>query len=491
MTDQTLLLLASLVLICSVVVPRVFPHWALWLKAVWRIGVFAVLSLLVQRLLGSPLVPQFHEVSPERHLWEQGIQACWWIVAARSAIGLARLFVVLENRPRETRIISDLIAGVVYLGATLAIVNFVFGVPIAGVLATSGVIAIVLGLALQSTLADVFSGIAVGIERPYKPGDLVSVEGGIEGIVTQVNWRSTHIETGNNDVAIVPNSVIAKARLVNHSMPSTMRGASVEIRLDARARPDICMATLSAAAKACLLPMPSPSVSRTGLQGDGAVYSINFSVASTMDLFGARTEMFAQVQHHLRHAGIALAVTGVAEVPVVHAPSAAELLAESDLFGLMTPGERDLLAVHLSKVDVAVGELVIREGDAPSALFIIAVGTVDISTTQLKHVHRLHRMGPGGSIGSIGMITGTPYAASARALTPVTAYRLSQSAIADAIAARPELEKGLEALARRGEAAISLELSAHKEEQLKIEEVFLTRVRAFLGRLAGRATMTE
>jgi iron(II)-dependent oxidoreductase len=69
--------------------------------------------------------------------------------------------------------------------------DFAFGGPIGSLVAPSGVVAIVLGLALQSTLSDVFSGIAVGLEHAYKPGDLLWVEGGIEGQVLQINWRST------------------------------------------------------------------------------------------------------------------------------------------------------------------------------------------------------------------------------------------------------------------------------------------------------------
>ena len=158
-------------------------------------------------------------------------------------------------------------AGAIYLATLLAIVNFVFSVPIAGLLATSGVIAIVLGLALQNTLADVFSGIAVGVERPYKAGDLIWVEGNIEGHVVQVTWRSTHIATFQNTIAIVPNSVMAKARLINRSLPEPMRGDTIEIRLDAAASPEHCIETLTAAVRASMMPLalPGPSVAFTGL----------------------------------------------------------------------------------------------------------------------------------------------------------------------------------------------------------------------------------
>jgi small-conductance mechanosensitive channel len=103
------------------------------------------------------------------------------MLGARVAVGVLRLVLVLEDKPRETQIVSDLLASTIYVATALSVINFVFGVPIVGLVATSGVVAIVLGLALQSTLSDVFSGIAVGLEHAYKPGDLLWVEGGIEG----------------------------------------------------------------------------------------------------------------------------------------------------------------------------------------------------------------------------------------------------------------------------------------------------------------------
>ena len=144
--------------------------------------------------------------------------------------GVARLLLLLQNRSRETQILSDLVGAAIYVATELAVVDTVFAVPVGGFIATSGVIAVVIGLALQSTLSDVFSGIAIDIERPYRAGDVLSVEGGVEGRVREVNWRSTLIATGNGDVAVVPNSVMAKARLVNHINP---RSAPMRLALAA------------------------------------------------------------------------------------------------------------------------------------------------------------------------------------------------------------------------------------------------------------------
>jgi hypothetical protein len=83
--------------------------------------------------------------------------------------------------------------------------------PIEGLLATSGIVALVLGLALQSTLADLFSGIALDIEDPFGAGDRITVDGGNEGQVIEINWRATRIRNRSGDTTVIPNSQIAKS----------------------------------------------------------------------------------------------------------------------------------------------------------------------------------------------------------------------------------------------------------------------------------------
>lgn len=117
----------------------------------------------------------------------------WWVHLAWATIGFIRLYIVLDRRPQEARVIQDLIVVGVYLGVTLSIVGFVFGAPIGTLVATSGVGAIILGLALQNTLGDLFSGIALTLGRPFSIGDWIQLADGTEGRVIQNNWRSTQV----------------------------------------------------------------------------------------------------------------------------------------------------------------------------------------------------------------------------------------------------------------------------------------------------------
>ena len=471
---------ATILLACAVLFSILPLKTSIWAQVALRIASLAILTVIVRKLIGSPFDPHFETRIASLELWERVIEAGWWLVAARAAVGVGRLFVVLENRPRETQIVSDLVAGAVYVATILAVVNFSVEVPIRGLLATSGVIAIVLGLALQSTLSDVFSGIAVGLERPYKPGDLLWVEGGIEGRVVQLNWRSTQIATPQDNIATIPNSIMAKARMINRSAPTLIRSDTVSLALDPAANPETCQATLEAAVASCsiLMQHPKPTVRCSALKGDGAIYDISFSIASSDVLTAARAEIFDRAHRHLRYAGIALAVAGLATVAQVSVPTPQQILADSDLFGVMEATGRNLLAEHFGERWLEPGDHLIGEGAAPESLFVVASGTACV--TKAGSPQLLHLVSPGESMGAIGLITGNPYAVTVTALTRLKVYQLGRADIACAIKARPELAAGLEALAERGQAALARFATENERRELEKPDLFMERLRNFL-----------
>ena len=86
------------------------------------------------------------------------------------------------------------------------------GSRITAFLATGTVVAAVLGLALQETLGNLFAGIALHLEDSFAVGDVVR-SGEVLGVVEAVRWRGTRIRTLNNNIMIVPNSLLARERL--------------------------------------------------------------------------------------------------------------------------------------------------------------------------------------------------------------------------------------------------------------------------------------
>ena len=403
-------------------------------------------------------------------------------MAARAAVGIGRLFVVLENRPRETQIVSDLIAGGIYVAAALAVVNFSFCRAHTRAVGYIGCDRDRPRAGLAEYAVGCVLGDRGGVGAALQPGDLLWIEGNIEGRVVQMNWRSTQIATGDNNIATVPNSIVAKSRMINRSAPTPIRRDTVALSLDPAAHPVLCLSALEAAMRACRIPLdfPAPSVVCTALKGDGVVYEISFSVRLSEELLAARSEFYGQAQRHLRHAGVGLGVVGLASVPAVPPPTPAQLLAESDLFSVMEEGERNALSSHFRQRWLEAGDDLMREGDTPDALFIVASGTAEIRKTGMTSQEVLYRVSPGESLGAVGLITGTPYSVTVTALTRLRVYELCKADLSAAIAIKPELAAGLEELAKRGQAALRRYATEHEKAQLAKPEVFLLGIRNFL-----------
>jgi small-conductance mechanosensitive channel len=221
----------ALMAVGAIVTRFLFKKKPVW-RAVTRVVFLVLLTVLLLHGGVVPYEPLRSTGTPLRDAIAGMLKIAWWLWAAWFLAGVVRSVVVLERRPREIKLVQDLLSGLIYLAAAFAIIAYVFGLPIQGLLATSGAIAIVLGLALQSTLNDVFSGLVLSFSRPYRPGDWINLDNGTEGRVIEMNWRATHVLTSQRDLAIVPNSIIAKSRIVNASFPSTIHGMTIAVQLD-------------------------------------------------------------------------------------------------------------------------------------------------------------------------------------------------------------------------------------------------------------------
>lgn len=185
--------------------------------------------------------------------------------AARSAVTVVELLLVaylaieavetlfFEYWLRERRdtpvpaLVRHLVLVVLYSAAILSVLSSATGLNLVPLLATSTVVTVVLGLALQDTLGNLFSGLALHFDRPFSIGDWVLVDG-LEGQVVSISWRSTHLRTLTRDIVAVPNSLIARARVQNFSAPAPLTGRNLEVLVRLEASPEAVSRALAAAA---------------------------------------------------------------------------------------------------------------------------------------------------------------------------------------------------------------------------------------------------
>ncbi|MCP4047126.1 MAG: mechanosensitive ion channel family protein [Gammaproteobacteria bacterium] len=93
----------------------------------------------------------------------------------------------------------------------------IWGINPTAWLASAGVIGIAVGFAAKDSLANLFSGIFIVADAPYKIGDYIVIDSGERGMVTNLGMRSTRLVTRDDVEVTVPNAVIANAKIVNES----------------------------------------------------------------------------------------------------------------------------------------------------------------------------------------------------------------------------------------------------------------------------------
>ena len=433
-------------------ISRVIPGRRRLARVAFMSVFFAVQTALIVALIGSPLHPVFRPQDLPHKFWLQVLTCLWWGLAARELIALLALPTAMRGTAIENKLLSDIIAASIYVCSVLAMMGFVFGLSLQGVLATSGIIAIVLGLALQSTLGDVFSGLSLSIEKPYRIGDEILLEGGAGGEVIQMNWRSTHLKNSANDVVIVPNSAIAKMRIQNHSAGSRRYGETLTVLVDSRNEPEFTLAILKQAALACpsILEHPAPSADATELRGDRITYEISFSTSSMASAGEARSQLITQLYKRARpvvgkreSSRGAAGPDSLSSYPIFLFPES-EVFDHIPLLEPLSESEKTHLAAQISRRHFQAGEKLLAQDEKIDSVHFVFSGIIQV-TRQVKdgRVLNVRRLGPGDSYGEISLLTGTNSSGTYTALTSGLLLGLQAADLKPILEARPELVESL------------------------------------------------
>ena len=434
-----------------------------------------------------PIFPPLNGDFDFRALCLRVAAGAWWIFGARLTVALLGLAFRRDRRSRGARLFSDLSAAVIYSATALVVLNSVFALPVTGVVATSGVVAIVLGLALQNTLADVFAGIAVGIENPFRVGDRIRINDRQEGLVIQANWRSIRIQTDGDDIAVIPNSIVAKAEIVNRSSPSQRRAATVDLSCPRSALPERVIEILLNSALLCpkILTDPAASARLISIGFRRSSYQIAFYVGTTKELESTKDLLLRTARRHLHYAGLLEDVRSDEQVGFAGGdPSflGRRLLRDAVLFESLKDEQLAELAGSLKSLRLEPGEALFSQGQIDNSLYLIAAGVVKLSRELPDEVDCLGYIGAGDYIGEVGLLTGAAHAATAEARTHCEAFQLSHDAVSALMEQNAELAAAFDKSARKGLAILHREVAAQAAPNLGGPGQLLSRIRSFLGR---------
>lgn len=214
-----------------------------------------------------------------------------------------------KKRP-VPKLLLELLSAALFVAASVATIMLVAGQSLSGALAGSGIVLAIFGFAIRNVLADVMSGVAVGIEAPYRIGDWVSIDDATRGRVIEIGWRTTRVLTHDSTYVILPNSRIARQKLTNYSAPRRHYRTRVEITLSHRISVVEAKALLAEAAgrPSIILPTPRPDVRVASYDARGVRYLVRFWVPTFADDVECRDAVFSEIDAALRTRSLLLPV---------------------------------------------------------------------------------------------------------------------------------------------------------------------------------------
>ncbi|MDJ0578252.1 MAG: mechanosensitive ion channel [Xenococcaceae cyanobacterium MO_234.B1] len=173
------------------------------------------------------------------------------------------------------KLFRDLVRFFLILVGTALVLSVVWKADLGGLITALGIGSIVIGLALQDTLGNLFSGITLLFERPFSLGDWLEINE-IKGKVIEINWRSVHLLTRELELLVIPNGVLAKEVLRNYHLPQKLHIEPVDIGFSYDDPPNKVKQVLEETALATtgVLNKPKPEI-QTIEYGDS---SINYRV---------------------------------------------------------------------------------------------------------------------------------------------------------------------------------------------------------------------
>ena len=462
-----------------------------WLKRRWgvRLGIFYHLLCLCTAVF----VPMPFLNAPES-LTRAFATAVVLLFTLFALAILERFYFGQKRQTPVPKFVSEVFNLVLFVLVLLVTLNVFYSVEIPHLIAGSGVLAIILGFAMQDTLGNILAGLALHFEKPYRVGDWLIVDNR-HAQVTEVNWRATRLRTNDDIYLDIPNSQLARTTIVNLSYPTSIHAMRLRVGLEYGSPPnDVKDALLHATTQAAaVLKEPAPKVFLAEFGESAVVYEIKYWLSDHARFNEITDAVRTNVWYELARRGlrvpfpirtIQMAGPAPEEKPEALAGTR-QVLRSRSLFAGFSDGQLDELLSGARRGRYGRGESIIEQGEEGASMFVLLDGAADVLVSTNGEATRVAGLGAGDCFGEMSLLNGEPRSATVRARTDCVVMEISKASVAQMLERSPELLQTLsEMLARRrleneGALAESAQSRASTDRQRQYSATFLTRLKSF------------
>jgi small-conductance mechanosensitive channel/CRP-like cAMP-binding protein len=377
-------------------------------------------------------------------------------------------------------------------------------VDIAGLVATSAVLTAVLGLSLQDFLTNVMGGLAIQLDRSVNVGDWIRF-GETTGVVRDLTWRTTAIETLNGDTLCIPNNQLMRGSFL--VLGRRAGGGAVQDRrwvhfsVDHRVAPTVVVTAVTNALRRepipNVSPRPLPDVVLVDFRGSVAEYAARYWLTDFFNPDPTDTAVRTRVWFALKRAGIPLAVPAQSILLTAEDEARERKRREEEsarrlsaleyipFFAPLKPEEKTHLAEGLLFAPYAAGETIVSQGAPARHLYVLAKGSAEVRVTVEGSPSRaVATLRAPNVFGEMGLLMGEPRHATVVALEDVECWRVTKEAFEGILTARPALAEEISHILARRQVELEAVREGLSEETKRArleatQSTLLSKIRGF------------
>ena len=428
-----------------------------------------------------------------------------WLVFTFAALRLGLylygdLFVVRWKKGSFPAAFKNIITAAVLVIVALVLLKEILDINVTSLIATTTVLTATIGLAFQSTLANMLAGLTIHLEKPLKQGDWISA-GGHEGRVMDITLRSTRIMNIDHNEVFIPNSKVLSEAVVNFSLPSTVQVRKLAVGVSYQIPPNKVKDTVLdvLAGVPGVNKRPEPLV-RVSSYGD---FSVHYEIRYSINDFSRHVEIEARIMNLLwyrfKRNGIEIPMP-VRDINLRHVTPeslreeqerrADEIMGKMEKAEIFSPLSKAELRGLVSQVSVkayAAGEIPVRQGDPGNSFYIIKSGKVDVVVEKSPgETAVVASLGPGNFFGEMSLLTGAARTASIQVQEDAEFIVIDKESFGSTLADNPSIAESLSHILSERQAGLDaererLDASALERRKKDASGRMLSKIRDFFG----------
>ncbi len=401
------------------------------------------------------------------------------------------VFDLLFSRRRNVvapQLLRGIAAFVLYIVLFTATFSSVFNVDVKSFLTGTTIVAAVLALALQDTLGNLFSGIAMHTEDTYEVGDVMH-SGDFFGVVERVSWRATRLRGFNNQNLVVPNSLLARERIELFPRDN-LNARTIQFGIDYHIAPATVISVLTQAATHVEgVARELPALARVASFADSAVvYEIkyfmrDYSMRDRIDAEIRKAVWYALKRNEIPFAYPVRVHQDYVAPKALHEVTIDQILERLQAVDVLSPlssRAHESLAAQTKVHFYSKGEAIIHHGTAGESMFVVHSGSVVVRLpdTDATGWQQIAQLGPGSVFGEMALLTGEVRSADVVAADDVVTLEIAKESLQPILHGHPELAKAIShKMVERRQHLETLQAADIEEEELTL----ISKIKSYFG----------